>query len=309
MKFILKHPWLVIVLVAAVTLFFALQLPRAILDNDIAGFIPRNNPDRIAYAKMEEEFGAQTIMLIGLRNTYGTVFERDFIDLVASLTAKLKGLDYVQSVSSLTSTEYIRGEGDRIIVSPLVDEEFAGSADEIVELKKKILSWELYHRSLVSDDFKSTQILVSLRAAAAGPADAKPIDPKKVVYDETQVLLAGMDLKGIEVYQAGVPTIGVLLSKNMQKDLVILIPVVIVVIVFSLFISFKRLGGILLPLGTVMICVIWAMGLMCLLGFTLSMIATVIPVILMAVGSASFPTTTTTCSITGESSTTRATRR
>jgi predicted RND superfamily exporter protein len=168
----------------------------------------------------------------------------------------------------------------------LWDASFQGTQAEITELKKRVLSWELYHRSLVSDDFKSTQILVTIKSIGAQQTKGRPIDPKKEVYTDIQEALAGMDLKDIEVYQSGLPTISVLLSKNMQKDLVVLIPLVILIIVFSLYFSFKRLGGIILPLGTVLISVIWAMGLMCMLGFKLSMIATVIPVILMAVGSA-----------------------
>ena len=60
----------------------------------------------------------------------------------------------------------------------------------------------------------------------------------------------------------------------------------VLVIIASLFISFKRLNGVILPLLTVVISSIWTMGLITLLKIPLNLISTVIPVLMVAVGSA-----------------------
>jgi predicted RND superfamily exporter protein len=58
------------------------------------------------------------------------------------------------------------------------------------------------------------------------------------------------------------------------------------VVLGVLFFSFRHLTAVLLPLITVLIAVIWSIGAMPLFGVQLSILSTVLPVILVAVGSA-----------------------
>lgn len=287
MNKLFRRPWLVVAAVAAVTVFFALQMPRTVLDNDVVNFIPKDSPEVRAYEDQQDLYGSQVVMLMGLKNPSGTVFEKTFLLKVKELTARLEKLPLADSVTSLTNTDSIRGEGDSIVVKPLVSEDFSGTPAEIEALKEGVLGWDLYRRSLVSDDFRSTQVLVAIKTAMSQTNQAgPPVDNKKLMYADIQKVLSEVGTEGLEVYLAGTPVMAVLMSQNMTKDLVVLIPLVVLVIVVSLYLSFRRLGGILLPLTTVLVSSIWTIGLMALLGVKLTMIATVIPVILVAVGSA-----------------------
>lgn len=79
-------------------------------------------------------------------------------------------------------------------------------------------------------------------------------------------------------------------SKNskefMLSDLVGLIPLVAVVVLISLYMSFHTMEGTLLPLITVLMSSAISVGLMGLLGYTFTLVSSVIPVALIAVGSA-----------------------
>lgn len=287
MKRFFQYPWVVVAVIGAITVFFAAQMPRAVLDNDMVNFIPKDSAEVKAYDAQQELYGSQVISLMALKNPTGTVFEKDFLLKVRELTARIAELPEADSVTSLANTESIQAEGDSIVVRPLMADDFTGTPAEIQALKEGVLGWDLYRKSLVSEDFRSTQILIAIKGSvSASEPGAAPVDNKKVIYGKIQQVLAEVGTDGYEVYQAGTPVMAVLMSQNMVKDLVVLIPLVILVVVTVLFVSFRRLGGILLPLATVAISSIWAIGLMALLGVKLTMIATVIPVILMAVGSA-----------------------
>ena len=54
-----------------------------------------------------------------LKNTYGTVFEKDFILKVKEITERITDLKYTDSVMSITNADYISGEVDSIVVSSL----------------------------------------------------------------------------------------------------------------------------------------------------------------------------------------------
>jgi hypothetical protein len=57
-------------------------------------------------------------------------------------------------------------------------------------------------------------------------------------------------------------------------------------IAFVLFLGFKTVRGVLLPLLTALISIIWVIGIMALFGFEMSMVSNNIPIVLLAVGTA-----------------------
>ena len=88
------------------------------------------------------------------------------------------------------------------------------------------------------------------------------------------------------VYVTGMPIISATINEAMNADLRLLIPLVTLVVLAVLFFSFRALTPVVLPLLTVLIATIWSMGAMPIFDIKLSVISTVLPVILVAVGSA-----------------------
>lgn len=89
-----------------------------------------------------------------------------------------------------------------------------------------------------------------------------------------------------EVFVSGSKAVSGIVSRLLITDLGHLFPVVILVIIVVLFLSFRTLRGVLFPLVNVILSVVWAMGLMGLLGQPISMATMVLPIILIAVGTA-----------------------
>lgn len=278
MERIFRYPWVIIGIVMAITFFFSLQLPKTTIDNDVSKFIPENHPTRIALDNVEDTFGSQSFISIGLKARDGTIFTTGRMGYVKRITEELKKLPYIEKVESLTDADFIEGTSEGMVVRPIIDA-FRGTEEEVYLIKEKLMSWDVYRKNLYSDDFRSTQIIVRLSADL-------PIEIWEKAYYDIKALLKGSELEGFESYVAGTPVIAALMSNNMRGDLRRLIPFVVLVIVTSLYLSFRRPGGVILPLVTVLISSIWTTGLLAMLGISLTMIAVVIPVILIAVGSA-----------------------
>ncbi len=283
MNKLLKHPWLVVAIIAIITVFFAMQLPRLKLDNDLFNFIPRDDPARLAYQRVENVFGGQTNLVVGVRAAGGTVYDKTFLDKLGAFTTAIEELPHVDSVTGLTSADYLGGEGGSIVTSSLIPEDFSGTAEEITLIKEKLMSWDLYRGSLVSEDSAATQLIVTF---AIAEGSNKGEEGKRIVYEGILKARANSGFEKKDVVISGMPVFAVIFSDNMRIDLAVLIPLVALVVIGSLAVSFRRLSGVLLPLVTVMVSAIWTMGLVALVGTPLTMIGTVIPVILMAVGSA-----------------------
>lgn len=282
MERLFKHPKLIVGIIAALTIFFGIQLPRATLDNNNFRFVPENDPSRLESKSIDDTFGSQIYILVGLERRHGTVLDGDFIAKIRDYGDKIQALPVVDSVSSLVTSDFIGGSADGITVEPLVGDDFTGTAEEVAALRDKLLAWDLYRRSLVSDDFTATEIMVSLNLTAetAGTEEATG------AYDTIRDLAYKEGFRDTEIYITGTPVFSAVVNEATSADLRMLIPLVVIVVLGVLFFSFRRIGGIVLPLLTVAIAATWAIGAMALLDVKLSIISTVLPVILVAVGSA-----------------------
>ena len=173
MRKLYAYPWLIIAVTVLITVFFAFQLPRAELENNNLRFVPPDDPALATSQRIDRAFGSSFFILVGLERQYGTVFDREFLNRIRDYTQAVQEISVVKEVSSLISADFITSDGDAIIVEKLVGDDFSGSPEEIAELKRRLLSWEMYDRALFSDDFTATQILIPLTIQADEAASKK----------------------------------------------------------------------------------------------------------------------------------------
>ncbi len=276
---IFKHPWIIIVVVTGITVFFMFQLPRLKIDNNYFNFIPKNQPSLVATKKLQKQFGNQEIMDIAVQAKEGSIISKKGILLVKKLTDKISAINNVANVISLTNSDFITGTPEGMEVGPLIGENFTGDTRQLYKIHERLLSWELYKRNFISDDFSATQVIVKLKNGITQ-------DEEKVIYHSIKKVLNNYGNEEFNFYIAGMPSIIVLVSQNVNRDIRTLIPFVLIVVLLILFLSFKKAGGIILPTLTVVISTIWTLGIMAIFNVELSIIGTIIPVLLVAVGSA-----------------------
>jgi predicted RND superfamily exporter protein len=282
METFFRRPWIIAAIITIITLFFAAFLPQVELDNNNLRFVPVDDPALETSRWIEETFGSSLFILVGLKREYGTVFESGLLNRIRDYVEEVKNISIVKEIVSLVSADYITSIDGAIVVEPLVRSDFSGAPGEIAELKRRLLSWDLYERAMVSDDFQATQILIPLTISMEEAGLPETNEKFLVIRDLAHEMFDGL----CTVYVTGMPVIVATVSEEMTSDLKLLIPVVVVVVLTVLFFSFRRLSRVVLPLLTVVIAVIWSVGAMPLFGFKLLVISTVLPVILIAVGSA-----------------------
>jgi len=282
MRKIYTYPWLIVLLIAVITVFFGFQLPRAQLDNNNLRFVPNDDPALETSRWIDEMFGSSFFILIGLQRPYGTVFDREFLDRIQAYSNVVENMKYVKEVTSLVNADYICSKGDAIVVEKLVGGDFSGTNTEIDELKRRLLSWDMYERALFSDDFTATQILIPLSITTNEAGSSEVSEAFMRIRDMAREYFVDY----ATVYVTGMPVITATVNEAMNADLKLLVPLVILVVLAVLFFSFRGFTPVVLPLLTVVITVIWSVGAMPIFGVKLSVISTVLPVILVAVGSA-----------------------
>jgi hypothetical protein len=278
MRKILKHNKLIVIIISLITVFFIFQLPKIEINNDIQVFLPDDHPTKISNNRLDEIFGESDSIVTAVKFKTGEIFSPPNLETLSKLSSELENIPSIDEVTSLTNADYIEGSSEGMIVEELV-EELPTNKEESRKIKSKTLNWDLYENNLYSDDFKSTQIVISLN-------DGLNNEEKEKAYYQIKKVTDSYQNNNTEIYIAGATAVNVLMGHSMLEDIKYLIPFIIGVLILILYLFFKRSLAVVLILMTVLVSSIWAIGLMAFLGINLTLVSTVIPVLLIAVGSA-----------------------
>lgn len=271
---IIKLRWLIIITVLGFTLFFGFQIKYIKINSDILSTLPDDDSTAVLYKQIGDQYGGNDIGMIVLET--GDVFSYTVLQHIRQVTDSLQITEGVSTVTSLTNILDIKSSDWGIEIGKLVDEyDLPDEQQELDSLRNYVFSRDMYKGNIVSVDGTSTIIMFTLLPDADMQAVAKKIKRK----------VEAMNLPET-VYFGGLPFMLNDITSLILSDMIWLIPIVFVIIAFILFLSFRSLRGMLLPLITAGISVIWTLGIMAFTGFKLTIITNIMPVILLAIGSA-----------------------
>jgi len=293
-KKMLRNSWLVITACILLTLFFGWQLRTIKIENTSRTFMPKDDPSYQLMLDTEKSFGSMLMLGISLETKGSTILTPEYIDVVRRITERIESVDYVENIDSIANIDFIRGETNAdgegtLKASSLLgeDDEYTGSKEDMRLIRQRIIDWqEMYNRVIVDDDFNTTQMMITIQASTEDGQEL-PSEIQTSILAKIQDIcteeLAGSDL---EIRYFGDPVMSHDARDFLMDDLLHLIPFVALIVLLSLYFSFHTISGTLFPLVTVLVSTIWSVGLLCLLGYTFTIIGSMIPVCLIACGSA-----------------------
>jgi len=271
---ILKIRWVIIMLVVVITALLAFQIPGIKINSDVISSLPDNDPDAVLLKKIGAQFGGNKMGMIILE--CDNVFTPDVLKHVSQVTDSVKEIQGVSSVTSLTNIMDIKEGEEGMEIGKLIDEgNLPQSPEAFAKLKAKVLSNEMYKGTIVSEDGTATIIIFSLYDDADIQALANAVKEKTESLHLPE-----------RIYYAGSPMLITSIAHLISADLARLLPIAFLLIAFVLFLGFRSARGVVLPLLTATIAIIWVIGIMALMGSNMSMVSNNIPIVLLAIGTA-----------------------
>jgi len=271
-RFVVEHPIVTLVLVLAFTGLAAYQLRNLEIEPDMLKYLPQDDPDVQAFNKVGEKFGSNYIALVGLESD--DIFSYETLSTIKRMTEAFEALDDVKQVNSLTNIIDIKKVEGGLEIADLIPE-VPKEPRELARLKEYTLSKEMYRNRLVSEDARYALIMIRLRE------DANNIEVAKEIKKMSKELAAGYKL-----YFSGEPMVMEFANRLIPDDMRRLMPIIVLVTIIALFMSFGTVRGVVLPLVVVLLALVWVFGFMATVGFELTIIASLFPVLLIAIGSA-----------------------
>ncbi|NLA23847.1 MAG: RND family transporter [Bacteroidales bacterium] len=266
--------WIIVASVLALTIFFGYQTQFLTINSDILSSLPDDDPIASLYKEIGTQFGGNDMGMIVLESD--NVFKTEILQHIKQITDSLRYTDGVSTVTSLTNILDIKSSEWGIEIGKLVDEyNLPNKQSQLDSLKNYVFSKEMYKGAIVSEDGTATVVMFTLLPDADKQSVAKEIKSKVENLNLPETL-----------YFGGLPMMMNDISDLILADIVWLLPIVFVIIALILLLSFKSFRGVLLPLLTAGIAVIWTIGIMVVTGYELTIISNIIPVVLLALGSA-----------------------
>ncbi len=271
---IIRFRLVVVLLVVAITLFLGYFMKNLRVNADVMGYLPEDDAAASLFREIGREYGGNEMMVIGI--SCRDVFDPEMLSVISQITDSVRVVGGIGHVTSLTNVIDIKGTDYGIEIGRLIDPyRIPDAPDALDSLKSYVLSRDMYRGVLVSRDDSATLVIAKVLQDA---------DRTQAVAKIKEVL-AGIPFDG-ELYYGGNPVILLELSSVILRDVLFIAPAAFLLISLVLFLGFRSRRGVLLPLLTVAIAIVWTMGLMGLLGVQITLLTNVIPVVLLAVGSA-----------------------
>ena len=273
-SWIAAHPYIVIGIVLLITLGFLAFIPRLRTDTDFSNYIDRTDPTVMAMERAEARYGAQSLLMVAVENEAG-IFNLATLTKIGRLAESFEQIAGVDEVTSPLNAQVITGTEKAIKIGPASP----GGAvpetpEEIAVYQERAMASNTVRDYLIATDSQAATVLIKLKIDADQVAVAK----------EIIAIVKNYDSPPEKIYITGMSYMNVVLSELMGKDLLILLPLVILVIVLVLYFSFWSVRGVLLPLLVVVLSTLWTLGLMAIFDVPVTIISFILPVILMAIG-------------------------
>lgn len=293
-KKMLKFAWAVIGACIVLTVFFAWQLKNIRIENTSRTFMPQEDDSYKFMLQTEETFGSMLMLGISFETDGNTILTPEYLNVIQSITDQVEKVEYVENVDSLTNIDFIHGEMSEdgegtLVASSLIGDtdEYTGSEKDMRSIKEKIIDWqEMYNRVIVNDNFTAAQMMITIKACTEDGQELPSKIQRNILSEITSICEEALNGSTLHVRYFGDPVMSRDAQIFLMSDLVRLIPFVALIVLFSLYFSFHTWSGTLFPLITVIISTIWSVGLLCLLNFSFTIIGSMIPVCLIACGSA-----------------------
>jgi uncharacterized protein len=299
-----------VLLILVPTFFIGSQIRFLSIDTSNEGLLHPDDPILTSYNEFRDQFGRDDLVVLAIKSD--TIFTVPFLSKLKKLHEQLEAeLPHLNDITSMVNARDTRGQGDTLLVDDLLAK-FPENDQELSKLKERVMANPVYKNQLVSANSTFTTILIeSDTYSAAGMGDDDILDGFDTVPDtfssdaatgnsltpefltdqenaelvaKVQEIARSYNGPDFEISMAGSPIVTHSVKQLMMKDMKKFLRLAVLTIGICLFIMFRRISGVLLPLLVVALTLTTTLGLMASFGVQFKVPTIILPSFLLAVG-------------------------
>lgn len=255
---LLHWPVAVIVIVGIITVAFGWHLPKLSFQTSIYDMVVEGLPATASYNTFKKNFGSDEIIRVVIRTRH--VFDPDIFNHITRFSQDVEKIPGIRRIISLPS------------IKESVD---ISDSWPLGKFAKTIAPVDLFDKNLISADARATVITLILK---------KDADNEQVIESIQEIISKAPN--DLSIYQIGMPLVTRALAEYSKRDFLRLPFITLLLITIILWVLFRRVIGLVPPLACILVSLVWTFGFMAWMRIPLSMITMIVPVFLIAVGTA-----------------------
>ncbi len=278
-RFVTEYAWWVLALALACSVFAASRVFdletgwQLELNVSLNHLLPEDDEGKKFYDRVRLVFGSDETILVAYHAD--DLFTPEHLGNIRRLTDKLGQVDGVHHVTSLVNARNITGSAGGLLIAPLFAE-IPHDPSELERVRETALGSPIFAGKLLSEDARTAVLLVYLRDYT-GNADQQPIDDEivRIVAEEQgsgQVWITGQPHVKVATYRAQ--------TGELRRD----VPLILLIFAVVLGVSFRTVRGVVLPLSSVIIALIWTLAVAVWIGRPLNLVTMLAPLVLLILG-------------------------
>ncbi|MBI4529196.1 MAG: outer membrane lipoprotein-sorting protein [Deltaproteobacteria bacterium] len=275
-EWILRHRLLVVGLVGLVTVALALQISQLHVIIDPNTMLPQDHPFVVATNRVEKLFGSKYIVIIGVTPKQGDAFSAHVLRTVQRLTTAILEAPGIvkENVLSLSSrrAKNIVGMADGIDVRQLMEAVPATPAEAEV-LRGAVRANPVYVGTLVSRDESTVAIIAEFREQAGGFRAI--VENLRPIVERERDGSVDISLGGLPVFLAEI--------EIYSQRIAFLFFIAVLIAGLIHYEAFRTVQGLILPLVTALLAVLWGLGIMRLAGIPMDVFNGTTPILILAI--------------------------
>lgn len=266
-----KYIRIAVPLILLISIGFGVAVSRLRFDYDFEKFYPAADEDTRYFMEFRQKFQSENDFLIAAIPLKGSVFEEKKLKKLDALTKKIEGIDLVNAVMSLTnqSEHFILPDGTVASKAYIDFSDIQPKRDSIrVYAKRELLN------SLVAKDGGALGLYIKHKDYISKKESDRLISELDKIFQEEG--FEGVKLAGRTIGQK-------YYIDEMLYEVLLFVGLSGLLVMFFLFIAFRSLWGVLVPLIVIFISLIWILGSMSVFNTPMNIILVVLPSIMFIV--------------------------
>jgi uncharacterized protein len=303
---IFRHRFKAIVGIMVMVVIFVSQVPKITLDFSTEGFLHEKDPSIVVYNAFRDQFGRDEVVIIAMEPQ--EIFDIEFFTWLKTLHEDIEeNVPYLDDVTSMINARNTRGNADELIVEDLL-ETFPSDQGSMALLKQRVMGNPMYKNLLISEDGSVTAMVVKTQNYSSMGKDTDVMagfeesggdlgfttaqddtrsylsnEENSAVITAIQGVLSKHARDDIKIYLAGSPAVTHNLKASMMRDMRKFVMLAVLTIAVFLYVMFRRVWGVVLPLVVVVCSLLSTIGLMAFFGTSIKLPTQILPSFLLAV--------------------------
>jgi predicted RND superfamily exporter protein len=271
--FSIDRPKTTIALFGFLTILFGLQFPGITVDADPENMLEADQPDRVFYDQIKTDFGIHDLIVVGVVDE-NDVFRPESLAGIARATSEILTIEgvIIEDVISPSTSNNVKSSGGLLDIRPVL-REVPQTPAAAASLRLDIADNPFLHEKIASADGTAIALYI--------PIERK--DMSRRIGGEIEKILERELLPGQQHHLAGLPVSEDTFGYEMFIQMAVVAPLAFMVILLIIYIMFRQVAFLIPVALTAMFSVIWAMGALIGMGFTVHIMSSMIPVFLMPI--------------------------